>query len=108
MGILTDVLQVVTHERERFAGRPFLQSDNPFYSFWIENIAANAVTGIGGVTDYGSLVNLFDYSANETELRVIRVNLDNHGSMSDAGCPAAYHLMSLKYTHILKRWNFFL
>ena len=89
MGILTDVLQVVAHERERLIGGPFLQSDNPFYRFRVEYITANAVAGICRVTDHCSLVDLVDYPANEPELGVVRIYLNDHESLSDAGCPAA-------------------
>ena len=69
-------------------GRPFLQSDNPLYRFRVEYIAANAITGIGWVTDYGPVINLLDHPADKPELWIVGINLNYHERLSAVDCPA--------------------
>ncbi len=67
-------------------GRPFLQSDNPFYGLRVENVAAYAIPGIGWVTDYRSLIDLLDYPADESELGIVRIDLNYHEHLSAIEC----------------------
>ena len=69
-------------------GRPFLQSDNPLYRFRVEYIAANAIPGIGRVTDHRSLIDLFDHPADKPELGIAGINLNYHERLSAVDCPA--------------------
>ncbi len=63
-------------------GRPFLQSDYPFYRLRVEYVTADTVTGIGGVTDHRSLINLLHYAADQSELGIVGINLNYHGRLS--------------------------
>jgi hypothetical protein len=69
-------------------GRPFLQSDNPLYRFRVEYIAANAIPGIGRVTDHRSLIDLFDHPADKPELGIVWIDLNYHERLSVGECPA--------------------
>ena len=68
-------------------GRPFLQSDNPLNCFRVEYVTADTVTGIGGVTDHRSLINLLHYAADQSELGIMGINLNYHGRLSMCDCP---------------------
>ena len=60
MTIFTEVFQVGTHETERLVFRSFLDLVDPFYSFLVENIAADTVNSICGVADNPSLAQMLN------------------------------------------------
>ncbi len=68
-------------------GRPFLQSDYPFYRLRVEYVTADAVTGISWVTDHRPLIDLLDHPTDQPELGIIGINFNYHGRLSVYDCP---------------------
>jgi hypothetical protein len=55
-------------------GRPFLQSGHLFDGLRIEYVTAYTVSGISRITDNGTLLYPLYHPADQSDLRIIRIN----------------------------------
>ncbi len=78
MGILADIGQVGAHEGKRLVFWPFFQLYELFDGFLVEKVAANTITGFGGITDYCTVFEYLDNLFDQAKLRVYRVDFKQH------------------------------
>ena len=74
MGVLADMSEIRAHEGEGLIGRPAGNLLDPSDRLGGENIAADTVAGVGGITDDRPVLQFFHDLLNQTELRVVRID----------------------------------
>ena len=79
MAVFTDIFKAGTHEAERFLFRPSFYLVNTFYCFLVEDITANAIHGIGWITDNSSLLQHCNDLLNAPGLGILWINIEYHG-----------------------------
>ena len=87
---MADVFESWADKTERFAFIPLFQLIDAFNRFFIQNVTANAVVGVGRIDDDTALFQDIDRYLDESILGVDWIYFDQHmftALPSGAGCP---------------------